>query len=221
MKIILFGASGMIGQGVLRECLLDDSVTEVVAVGRTPTGKTHAKLKELAHKDFLDFTTIADQLTGFDACFWCLGITSAGMTEADYRRITVDYAMAAARVLAERNPQMTFVFVSGIGTDPTGKSRTMWARVKGEAENAVAALPFKATYMFRPGYIQPMHGIVSKTAAYRAFYAVLGWMYPVLSRLFPTQATTTERLGKAMIRVGREGYAKHVVVTADMNVLGR
>ncbi|HET6212143.1 MAG TPA: NAD(P)H-binding protein, partial [Micromonosporaceae bacterium] len=158
MKVILFGATGMVGQGVLRECLLDPDVQEVLAIGRTPTGTHHPKLREIAHTDFLDFSTIENALAGYDACFFCLGVSSAGMSEDAYRRVTYDVTMAAARALAAANPSMTFVYVSGQGTDSSEHGRSMWARVKGETENALLAMPLRA-YMFRPGYIQPMHGI--------------------------------------------------------------
>src|SRR5579864_7886858 len=146
MKAILFGATGMVGKSVLRECLNDPDVERVLAVGRRASGETHDKLRELVHADLTDYSAVADQLAGYDACFFCLGVSSAGMSEADYRRVTYDIAVAAARALVDRNPGMTFIFVSGAGTDSTGKSGSMWARVKGETENAILALPFKGKY---------------------------------------------------------------------------
>jgi len=217
MNAILFGASGMVGQGVLRECLLDARVKKVLSVGRSKAGKSDPKLTEIAHADVADLSAIRDQLSGYDACFFCLGISSVGMNEAEYRRVTYDYAVGAARTLAELNPQMTFVFISGMGTD--SKSGTMWARVKGETENALLALPFKAAYMFRPGFIQPLHGIESKTALYRIPYKILGPLNPLMRKLFPGIATSTEILGRAMIKAAREGAPKHVLETRDINAL--
>jgi uncharacterized protein YbjT (DUF2867 family) len=219
MKVIVFGATGMVGQGVLRECLLDPEVTEVLAVVRKAgTLARQEKLRELAHQDFLDFRAAADALTGYDACFWCLGITSAGMNESDYTRVTHDYTVAAARVLAERNPKMTFVFVSGAGTD--AKSKTMWARVKGKAEDAVAALPFRAAYLFRPAFIRPARGIKSKTRSYRILYAALAPVFPLVKLVAPRHATTTEAVGRAMLRVAKEGAGKTVLENWDIDALG-
>ncbi len=185
MKVILFGASGMVGQGVLRECLLDPEVKTVLSIVRSSTGQEHAKLREIVHKDFFDFSAIESELAGFDACFFCLGVSSAGMSEENYRRVTYDIALAAAKTLVKLNPDMTFVFVSGAGTDSSERGRLMWARVKGQTENALLRLPFKAAYMFRPGVIVPLHGIKSRTMLYRVPYAVLGPILPLLQRLFP------------------------------------
>jgi uncharacterized protein YbjT (DUF2867 family) len=218
MNVVLFGATGMVGQGVLRECLLNPEVRSVLAIGRSETGQQHAKLRELVHRDFLDFSAIENELSGFDACFFCLGISSAGMKEADYRRITYDVTMAAARVLARLNPGMTFEYVSGMGTDSSERGRTMWARVKGETENALLRLPFKAAYMFRPGVIVPLHGIKSKTKLYRFFYAAAGPLLPLLLA-FPKYVTTTERIGRAMIQVARRPAAKPVLENSDINKL--
>jgi uncharacterized protein YbjT (DUF2867 family) len=219
MNALIFGATGMIGQGVLRECLLDPDVSIVLTVGRSATGQKHEKLRELVHADLLDFSAVEFQLEGFDACFFCLGVTSAGLTEEQYRRVTYDIAMAAARTLVKLNPGMTFVFVSGTGTDSTESGRTMWARVKGKTENALLRLPFKAAYMFRPAFIQPLHGIQSKTKSYRFFYAVSGPIFPILKKLFPKYMTTTEQLGRAMIKVVKHGAPKQVLEAEDINRL--
>ncbi|NMO17215.1 NAD(P)H-binding protein [Pyxidicoccus fallax] len=219
MKVILFGATGMVGQGVLRECLLDDGVEQVLAIGRSATGQNHAKLREIVHKDLLDYSAIEGELSGYDACFFCLGVSSAGMAEADYTRVTYDLTLAAARVLARLNPGMTFIYVSGVGTDSSEKGRAMWARVKGRTENALLQLPFKAKYMFRPGFIQPMHGIVSKTKLYRVLYAVVGPLYPVWKTLFPKYVTTTEQVGRAMLHVACQGAPKTVLENEDINAL--
>jgi len=216
MKVILFGASGMVGQGVLRECLLDPDVQAVLSVGRSPTGQTHAKLRELTHADFTNFAPIAAELSGYDACFFCLGVSSAGMKEADYRHVTYDFTLAAAGALAKQNPGMTFVYVSGTGTDSTEKGRSMWARVKGETENALLRLPFKAAYMFRPGANQPLHGIKSKTRLYRAAYVVMAPMWPVLRTLFPRSVITTEQIGRAMLAVAKRGADKKPIENVDI-----
>ena len=219
MRVILFGATGMVGQGVLRECLLDPGVERVLAVGRTAIPQREEKRHDLMVANFLDFSAVERELSGYDACFFCLGITSAGMTEADYRRVTYDIALAAAQTLVRINPEMTFVFVSGAGADSTGRGRVMWARVKGQTENALLALPFKGVYVFRPAAIQPLHGIRSKTAWINAAYAVLGPLYPVFKRLVPDYVTTTEQIGRAMLAVARRGAPKRVLENADNNRL--
>jgi uncharacterized protein YbjT (DUF2867 family) len=217
MNAILFGASGMVGQGVLRECLLDPGVEKVLSIGRSKTGKVDPKLTEIVSNDIANLTPIADQLRGYDACFFTLGVSSVGMSEADYRRVTYDLTLGAANTLAAVNPGMTFVYVSGMGTDANGKS--MWMRVKGETENALLALPFKAAYMFRPGFIQPLHGIRSKTALYRIPYAILGPFNALFLKIFPKYATTTEVLGKAMIKAARTGAPKKVLESENINAL--
>ena len=170
MKVLLFGATGMVGQGVLRECLLAPDVERVQTVGRSATGQQHAKLGALVHPDLWDYSSIEPELTPFDACFFCLGVASSGLNEAEYTHLTYDLTLAAATTLARVNPAMTFIYVSGMGTDASEKGRLMWARVKGRTENAVRRLPFKAAYAFRPGVIQPLHGITSRTPSYRNFY---------------------------------------------------
>jgi uncharacterized protein YbjT (DUF2867 family) len=221
MRVLLFGATGMVGQGVLRECLLDPDVESVLSVGRSATGQQHVKLRELVHRDFLDFSPIESELAGFDACFFCLGVSSAGMKEEVYRRITYDFTMAAARTLARLNPNMTFVYVSGMGTDSSERGRTMWARVKGQTENALLRMPFQAAYMFRPGVIVPLHGIKSRTALYRIPYMLMAPLLPLLEAAFPKYVTTTERLGRAMIHVAKQGAAKAVLESSGINAVGR
>lgn len=219
MDVVIFGASGMVGQGVLRECLLDPDVRRVVTVGRTPAGEEHAKLQEIIHADLLDLSPIESSLTGLDACFYCLGVTSSGMTEEAYTRVTYDMTVSVASTLSRLNPQMTFIFVSGAGTDSTEKGRIMWARVKGRAENALLRFPFRAAYMFRPGVIQPLHGIRSKTRSYRVFYAIARPVLPLLKRLFPRAITTTEQIGRAMLAVARHGAPSIILEQADINRL--
>jgi uncharacterized protein YbjT (DUF2867 family) len=220
MKIILFGASGMLGQGVLREILAAPDVERVLVVVRSTTGVSHPKLEELVRRDFANFEDVSSRLGGFAACIYCLGPSAAGMTEAAYRRATYDFALAAASVLSRINPGMVFIYVSGAGTDSSEKGRTMWARVKGETENALLRLPFKAAYMFRPAYIRPAHGERSKTASYRWLYAATGWLFPLLKRLFPGHVTTTEEVGRAMLHVVREGAPAPVLENADVVKLG-
>lgn len=219
MKVVVFGASGMVGQGVLRECLLDPEIDVVLAVGRSPTGRPHAKVREILHEDLFALSSVEADLAGLDACFFCLGTSAAGMSESDYMRVNYDLPLAVARTLVRLNPAMTFIYVSGAGTDSTEKGRSMWARVKGKTENALLALPFKAAYMFRPGYIQPLHGIRSKTGWYRIMYASLGWLYPMIKVLAPTMATTTEQLGRAMIAAAKHGAPRPVLEGRDINAL--
>ena len=219
MNVLLFGATGMVGQGVLRECLLAPDVTQVVTLGRSPTGQTHARLREIVARDLYDLTPHASELAGFDACFFCLGVSSVGMSEADYARVTYDLTLAVARTLVERNPGMTFVYVSGLGTDSTEKGRTMWARVKGRTENALLAMPFAAAYMFRPGFIVPLHGVRSKTRLYQAGITLLRPVTPLLRGRFPKYVTTSEQVGRAMLEVVRRGYPKGILESEDINSL--
>jgi uncharacterized protein YbjT (DUF2867 family) len=216
MKVILFGATGMVGQGVLRECLLDEEVEQVLSIGRSPTGQSHPKLRELVHPDLYDYSPLESQLTGFDACFFCLGVSSAGMTEEAYRRVTYNLTLAAATTLARLNPEMTFIYVSGAGTDSSEQGRSMWARVKGATENALLRLPFQAAFMLRPGFIEPLHGVTSRTKMYRVFYALTGPIFPLL-RALPKYVTTTEQMGRAMIELARNGGPKKVLESRDIN----
>lgn len=219
MKVILFGATGMIGEGALIECLEDPQVEKVLAIVRRPTKHSgHAKLEELIHSDYLDYSAIQDQLVGYDTCLFCLGISSAGMSEADYRRITYDFSVAAGEALVQANPQMSLCFVSGNGTD--ANSRTMWARVKGEAENALMAMPWKASYMFRPAGIVPEKGVVSGVASYRFVYRWFGWTLPLFKALMPDMITTSPVLGRALIRAARDGYGTQILEGGDINRLG-
>src|SRR5215468_8007425 len=210
MKVILFGATGMVGQGVLRECLLDPDVESVLAIVRKTSLPQNAKLHEITHQDFSDLSAIEDRLAGYDACFFCLGVSAVGMKEEEYRRLTYDLTVSVGRTSAKLNPTMTFIYVSGAGTDSTERGRQMWARVKGRTENALLKMPFKAVYMFRPAYIQPLYGARTKTAWYGAFYAVLRPFYPVLKTLFPNYVTTTECVGRAMLNVTKRGFPNPV-----------
>jgi len=218
MKVILLGATGMVGQGVLRECLQDDAVEGVLVLGRASTGVRHPKLREIVQADLTDLGGVEAELSGYDACFFCLGVSSAGMTEEAYRRVTHDLTLAVARTVLALNPGLTFVYVSGQGTDSSERGRMMWATVKGRTENDLLALPLDA-YMFRPGFIQPMHGITSRTRLYRVAYRVTTPLFPVLWRLIPNRLTTTERLGRAMIAVARSGAPGRILETRDINAL--
>jgi uncharacterized protein YbjT (DUF2867 family) len=220
MDILIFGATGMVGGGVLRECLLAPDVERVVTVGRTPLGVRHSKLREVIAPDLMDVESFASELDGLDACFFCLGVSSVGMDEAAYTRTTYELTLAIAEVLARLNPDMTFVYVSGAGTDSSERGRSMWARVKGRTENALQRLPFKAAYAFRPGIIQPLHGVRSKTRSVRVFYALAKPVFPLLRALFPRQIATTESIGRAMLAVARHGAPKPILETGDFHALG-
>jgi uncharacterized protein YbjT (DUF2867 family) len=213
MKVIIFGATGMVGQGALRESLLAPDVEQVLAVVRTPTGVRHPKLREVVLADFADLTPIEEELKGYDACFYCLGVSSVGMSEPAYTKISYDYPMAAARTLAVLNPQLTFIYVSGAGTSAT--SRQMWARVKARTEDEVIDL-FPNGYAFRPGFIQPTQGIISKTRLYRSAYAVTAPLMPLLKRIAPKYVTSTDALGQAMLRAVRTGYPDHRVENENL-----
>jgi uncharacterized protein YbjT (DUF2867 family) len=220
VNVVIFGATGMVGKGTLLECLDDRRVDSVLVVSRRPVGISHPQLREIIHDDFFDFTRISSQFTELDACFFCLGVSSVGMSESDYHHLTYDLTLAAATALAATaGSRLTFCYVSGEGTDSTERGRTSWARIKGKTENALLRLPFKAAYLFRPGYIQPLRGIRSKTRWYQAMYDVIGGLYPVLRRLFPRYVTTTVNIGRAMIEVAASGYSRQVLFSPDINRL--
>jgi uncharacterized protein YbjT (DUF2867 family) len=223
MKVVIFGATGMVGKGVLLECLRDSGVELVVTVGRTPSASQNptaqiSKLHELVHRDLANLSAIEAELVGFDACFFTLGVSSGGMKEADYDRITYGLTLAAAETLSRLNPGMTFIYVSGAGTDSTEKGGIMWARVKGRTENALLRLPLSA-YMFRPGIIRPLDGIKSKTPAYRIGYALMNPILPLLQWAFPNAVQSTREIGQAMLAVARCGYPKRILETADIRAL--
>src|SRR5690348_17404102 len=215
MKVLLFGGSGMVGQGVLRECLLDDRVEEVLAVGRVELDEGSPKLRQLVRSDLADLSGVRDQLAEYDACFFCLGVSAVGMKEDEYRRITYDLTLGIARLLAEVNPGSRFVYVSGAGTNAEG--RQMWARVKGETENELLTLPLDA-YLFRPGIIQPLHGIKSKTRLYRSIYTVATPLFSVLKRVSQS-IVTTEQIGRAMVAVGVNGAPDRVLTNREIGLL--
>lgn len=219
MNVLLYGATGMVGQGALRECLLAPDVALIQTVGRTVTGQQHPKLKEIVQHDLFDSTSMTENLRGFDACFFCLGISSAGMAEAAYTHLTYDLTLSIAQSLVLLNPDMTFVYVSGAGTDSSEQGRNMWARVKGRTENALQRLPFKGVYLFRPGAIQPLHGIQSKTTSYRLLYSLTRPLLTPLRLLLPNVMLSTEVMGQAMLAVARNGAPKAVLEAVDIRAL--
>jgi uncharacterized protein YbjT (DUF2867 family) len=202
----------MVGEGVLHECLLDPAIRKVLVVTRKPTGVQHPKLRELVHADFHDVSAIEPQLTGYDACFFCSGVSSIGLTEAEYTRLTYDLTLHFAQTLARLNPQLTFCYVSGAGTDGTEQGRQMWARVKGRTENALRQLPLRAAYAFRPGYMHPTPGLKNTLKGYRYF----AWAYPLLRKLLPAYVSTLEEMARAMINAAKFGYEKPVLEVRDI-----
>jgi uncharacterized protein YbjT (DUF2867 family) len=221
LNVVITGSTGMVGKGVLLECLDNESIDSVLVINRRPIDMDHDKLKEIVHHDFNDLSSIEDQLKGYDACFFCLGISAYRMSEEDYTKITYDLTLHFADTLLKLNPEMTFCYVSGQGTDGTEKSRMMWANVKGKTENAILNLPFKKAYMFRPGFIQPMKGIKSSTKMYNTLYSIIKPFIPVLKLLFPKSITNTERVGKAMINSVTKGYNKTHLDNHDINKLAQ
>jgi len=215
-KVIITGATGMVGKGVLLECLDHETISEVLVIGRNQVGIEHPKLKELIHHDFSDFSDLKDQLKGYDGCFFCLGISAAGLNEEEYRKITLGYTMALATVLVKQNPQMTFNYVSGQGTDSTEKGRMMWARVKGKTENDLLNIGFKDAYMFRPGMIIPLRGIKSRTKAYQFMYDYFMWLVKLVKFLSPNSVVNTTQIGLAMVNTMLKGYVKNVLTPGDI-----
>lgn len=219
MRILLFGATGMVGQGVLRECILDDDVEQVVVVGRHSIGKQHRKIREIVQADVTKLADLEADLATIDACFFCLGVSSAGMSEAEYTRLTYDLTLAIAKTLVRCNPNMRFIYVSGLGTDSSAKGRVMWARVKGKTENALLQLRFRNAYMFRPGVIIPFYGAKSRTRWTRFFYAVTKPLHGLMRVAFPGHVTTTEQVGRAMIAAAKHGHPKPILETSDINLV--
>jgi hypothetical protein len=212
IRAIIFGASGMVGEGVLLECLKHPGVEAVLVIGRRPCNVKHPKLTELLHKDFFDYSTIENKLQGYDACFFCLGVSSVGMTEAEYTRITYDLTIQAATTLSKLNPGMTFCYVSGTGTDSTEQGRLMWARVKGRTENHLARLPFKAVYAFRPGLMKPTKGQKNVKTVFK----VVGSSYPLWKLLTPKHVCRLEEVGLAMIQAATVGSPKRILGNLDI-----
>lgn len=219
MRIVIFGASGMVGHGVLLECLDDARVSSVLVVGRSSCGVQHPKLTEVLHRDFFDVTPLATAFVGVDACFFTLGVSSAGMDEPAYSRLTYDLTLAAARVLHAASPGLTFCYVSGKGTDSSERGRVMWARVKGRTENALLAMGFGRAHAFRPGAIEPLRGVRSKTPWVNGFLTVFGWTLPYIRRIAPDAVTTTVAVGRAMLAVAFGAPAPAFVESADLRRL--
>lgn len=217
IRAIVTGATGMVGEGVLHECLLHPDVEQVLVINRRPCGVTHPKLKEIVHENFLDLSSLENHLYPYNACFFCLGVSSLGMKEPEYHRLTYDLTIHLAEILARRNPDMTFCYVSGSGTDSTEKGKVMWARVKGKTENQLLRMPFKKAYMFRPGFMQPTKGLKNALKA----YAYVNWMFPVLRPMFPGFVSTLKEVGIAMIKVAGKGYEKSVLEVRDIVALAR
>ena len=218
-RVIITGATGMVGKGVLLECLDHNSINEVLVLGRSPLNIKHPKLKELIHADFTDLTIISNQLSGYDACFFCLGISAAGMKEDEYKRVTYDFTLSLAKTLYKINPEMTFTYVSGEGTDSTEKGSSMWARVKGKTENDLLKLGFKQAFMFRPGAIIPLRGIKSKTKGYQFMYDYFMWMVKLIKFIAPNSVINTTQVGLAMINSMLKGYNKSILHPKDIIIL--
>lgn len=216
MKVILFGASGVVGQGAVRECLRDPEIDAVLAIGRSPSGQRHVKLRELLQQDVTDLSLVEHELARYDACLFCLGVSAVGLSEEEYRRTTYDLTVKVAQTLERLNPRMTFVYVSSGGTDPTEKGYSMWARVKGATENALLAMPFQRAYMLRPGFVRPLHGAAIKTRWSRVLHTLVGPLYPALKRLLPSHVTTTEELGQAMLGLLKRGFRERVLENRDI-----
>lgn len=211
IKCIITGATGMVGEGVLLECLNHPDVEQVLVINRRPGGITHPKLKEVIHPDFFDLRPVADQLTGYNACFFCLGVSSVGMSQAEYKHLTYDLTLSAARVMVAQNPDMTFCYVTGAGTDSTEQGRVAWARVKGATENVLMQL-FKKSYMFRPGFMKATEG--QKNV--KSYYTYLSWLYPIGRTLFPSMFCTLQEVGQAMIKAVTIGYEKPILEVKDI-----
>lgn len=217
IKAILTGATGMVGEGVLLECLQNNDVEEILIINRKSSGYTHPKLKEIVHKDFFNLEAVKDQLVGYNACFFCLGVSSVGMDKEEYYKLTYALTMGFAKVLSTNNPEMTFCYISGAGTDSTEKGRMAWARVKGKTENDLMKLPFKKVYAFRPGFLKPTEGQKNTLSLYK----YLGWLYPVFKFLSPNNGSTIKELGLAMINAVSNGYEKQIIEVKDILILGK
>lgn len=212
IKAIITGSTGMVGEGVLHECLQHPDIESVLVINRKPCGVKHKKTKEIIYKDFFDLTIIENQLAGYNACYFCAGVSSVGIKEEEYKRLTYDLTLYFANTLLKLNPDMTFCYVSGVGTDSTEKGKSMWARVKGKTENDLLKLSFKAAYMFRPGYIQPTKGLKNAYKAYKIFTP----FYTVWRTLFPKYVTTLKEIGLAMINVTLYGPDKKILECRDI-----
>lgn len=217
INVIITGATGMVGEGVLYECLQHPDVERVLVINRKPCGVTHTKLKEIVHNNFFDLSGVAPQLIDYNACFFCLGVSSVGMKEVEYKRLTYDLTLHMASLLSSLNPEMIFCYVSGSGTDSTEQGRSMWARVKGKTENRLLQLPFKGAYMFRPGYINPTKGLKNT----HSYYSALSWMYPMLRAVLPKYVISLKELGLAMIHIAQSGRERAILESKDIARIAR
>ena len=217
MKVIITGATGMVGEGVLHECLQHPKIETVLVVGRRSCGVSHPKLKEIVHPDFFDLSSIEAQLAGYDACFFCLGVSSVGMSEPDFYRMTYTLTMHFAETLSRQNPAMTFGYISGSGTDSTERGRVMWARVKGKTENDLMRLPFKQAYAFRPGYMHPTPGLKNTLS----YYKYIRWLYPIVRAVFPGFVSTLKEMALAMINSALYGCDRRVLEVRDIITLAK
>lgn len=216
MKVIITGATGMVGKGVLLECLDHQDISEVLSISRKETGIKHPKLKELFHADFSEFATVAEQLKGYDACFACMGVSAAGMNKEQYKMMTYDFTISLAEELFKLNPLMTFNYVSGQGTDSTEKGRSRWAKVKGKTENDILNLGFQKAYMFRPGAIIPLRGIEPSSKIYKVLINNLKWLIRLMKKISPNSIVDTTQVGLAMIHSAQRGYDKNVLDPIDI-----
>lgn len=212
IRVIITGTTGMVGEGVLYDCLLHEDVEQVLVINRKNCGISHPKLKEIIHADFFDFSSIENQLQNYNACFFCLGVSSIGMNEETYTKLSYTLTMHVAQTLSRLNTDMTFCYISGAHADSTEKGRSMWARVKGKTENDLMKLPFKKTYMFRPGYMQPTKGMKNTLK----YYKYVSWMYPMWRTFFPSFVSTLSELGLAMINAAAKGYDKSILEVKDI-----
>jgi hypothetical protein len=217
IRVIITGVTGMVGEGVLHECLSHPDIEQILVINRKPCGVIHPKLQEIIHSDFFDVSSIENQLTGYNACFFCLGVSSVGLSETEYFKLTYTLTMNFAETLARLNPDMTFCYISGKSTDSTEKGKLAWARIKGKTENDLMKLPFKKVYNFRPGFIKPMEGAKNTLKAYK----FLGWLYPLLRRFTPNSVSTLQEIGRAMIHSVTKGYEKPVLEIPDIIALSR
>lgn len=216
MKVIVTGATGMVGKGVLLECLDHKDITEVLSIGRRSLGIQHPKLKELIHKDFSEFTSVKENLKGYDACYHCMGVSAAGMNEEQYTLMTYNYSLALANTVLEMNPNITFTYVSGQGTDSSEKGRSMWARVKGKTENNILKLGFKQAYMYRPGGIIPLRGIEPSSKLYKRLIKALGWLLFLMKKMTPNSIVNTTEIGLSMIHITQRGYDQKIINPKDI-----
>ena len=217
LKVIITGATGMVGEGVLQECINSPKVEKILLINRKPSGYTHPKIEELLHSNFSDISSVSEKVKGYDACFFCLGVSSVGMKEEQYTKVTYDLTLGFAKTLAEQNPDMTFCYISGAGTDSTEKGSQMWARVKGKTENDLIKLPFKAVYNFRPAFMKPTKGAKN----IKGFYKFIDAVYPVFRAINSNYFLTLEEVGKAMINSSSQGYFKNTIEVKDIKKLSQ